>query len=83
MSKGAHFTCIYLGAITNQQNQSIMTPKAASPTLSEPPLAGYIHSMKFLYLISIVSLITYYYFGCGVSAISAYDVDDDDSILKI
>ena len=25
-----------------------MTPRAASPTFSEPPLAGYIHSRKFL-----------------------------------
>ena len=59
MSKGASFTYID-SAITNQQNQSIMTPKAASPTLSEPPLAGYIHSMKFLYLISTVSSISLY-----------------------
>ena len=33
----------------HQQNHSMITPRAASPTFSDPPLGGYIHSRKFLH----------------------------------
>ena len=35
-----------LSLLPHQQNQRMMTPSAASDTVSSPPCSGYIHSQK-------------------------------------